>query len=372
MPRVASLGRTSAAPKILFACSHDGGGGGGRQYPKALHTEPLLIPMQVWCSDNTDFADRLRIQFGTSLAYPLSATTAHVSDVPNHQTGRYSSIRGRALLAMAGGIGWELDVRGLDDGTKRAAVAYNTYYRLISNLVLYGDLYRLWDPFADESRQSAWMMVNDTKSEAVAFAFIAWRKPYLFYPMLKMKGLNPDATYIVETVQPEEAMCSPEEYKMFQLKSMIMNPTPQVGKLVMEVMKGMGPGGILRMGKAVDAVKQGDFEPLEKILLNPTDYGASVAYDALMEVEQNPELYGLNITNHGAMRSLSGMEMKGATLMNIGIPIQFEGDMDGLVIRMRMKGARLKEVGEWSPADEDEDGKLNWLIPRPEANGGGK
>ena len=159
---------------------------------------------------------------------------------------------------------------------------------------------------------------------------------------------------------------------MFQLKSMIMNPTPQVGKLVMEVMKGMGPGGILRMGKAVDAVKQGDFEPLEKILLNPTDYGASVAYDALMEVEQNPELYGLNITNHGAMRSLSGMEMKGATLMNIGIPIQFEGDMDGLVIRMQMKGARLMEAGEWSPADEDEDGKLNWLIPRPEANGGGK
>lgn len=47
----------------------------------------------------------------TSLAYPLSTTTAHVSAVPNHQTGRYAGLRGRALLAMAGGIGWELDLR---------------------------------------------------------------------------------------------------------------------------------------------------------------------------------------------------------------------------------------------------------------------
>ncbi len=129
----------------------------------------------MWCSDNTDFADRLRIQFGTSLAYPLSTTTAHVSTVPNHQTGRYASLRGRALLAMAGGIGWELDLRQvrprrgratgphgprlnapsvvqLSEAERRAAIAYNKYYRLIASLVLYGDLYRLWDPFADESR----------------------------------------------------------------------------------------------------------------------------------------------------------------------------------------------------------------------------
>ena len=349
---------TNRFPEVLFeGCAQ----GGGRLDPGILCFMP-----QVWCSDNTDFADRLRIQFGSSLCYPVSATTAHVSDVPNHQTGRYSTLRGRALLAMGGGIGWELDVRNIQQAERRAAVAYNSYYRLVAKVVLYGDLYRLWDPFADESRQSAWMFVNETKSEAVAFAFIAWRKPYKFQPMLQMQGLDETATYVMETVQPEEAMCSKEEYKMYQLKNMIMNPTPEVMRLVLEVIKNLGPGGVLRMNAAVDALKQGDFKPLETILSDPAEYGLQVAYDALCEVEQNPENFGIAPINHGAMRSLNGKEMKGSTLMRMGIPVQFESDMDGVVIRMRKVGSAVPPVQEWAPRMTAQDGKTgrDWLIPR--------
>eukprot|EP00667_Euglena_gracilis_P004920 EG_transcript_4946 len=346
---------TRRFPGVLFeGCAQ----GGGRLDPGILCYMP-----QIWCSDNTDFADRLRIQFGTSLAYPLSTTTAHVSAVPNHQTGRYAGLRGRALLAMAGGIGWELDLRMLAEGERRAAIAYNKYYRLIANLVLYGDLYRLWDPFADETRQAAWMMVNERRTEAVAFAFIAWRRPYQFHPMLRMQGLQEDAMYIVETLQPEEAMCSKEEYKMYQLKSMIMSPTPQVVKLVVEVLKKLGPGGILRMNAAVETLKKGDFKPLENILRNPAEYGVQVAYDALCEVEQNPEMFGLSM-NLGAMRSLNGKEMKGSTLMNLGIPIQFESDMDGVVIRLRKAGSTTPPVAEWQPNIGMGTGPKDWLVPR--------
>ncbi len=67
-------------PDILFeGCS----GGGGRFDPGMLHYMP-----QVWTSDNSDAVARLRIQYGASLAYPLSAISAHVSTVPNHQVGR--------------------------------------------------------------------------------------------------------------------------------------------------------------------------------------------------------------------------------------------------------------------------------------------
>jgi len=34
------------------------------------------------------------------------------------------------------------------------------------------------------------MMVNERRTEAVAFAFIAWRRPYQFCPLLRMQGLE--------------------------------------------------------------------------------------------------------------------------------------------------------------------------------------
>jgi hypothetical protein len=56
----------------------------------------------------------------------------------------------------------------------------------------------------------------------------------------------------------------------------------------MQVLKKLGPGGILRMNGAVEALKKGDFKPLEHILQNPAEYGLQVAYDALCEVRGCP------------------------------------------------------------------------------------
>ena len=56
-------------PEILIeGCS----GGGGRFDAGMLYYTP-----QIWCSDNTDAADRLRIQYGTSFFYPASTIGAH-------------------------------------------------------------------------------------------------------------------------------------------------------------------------------------------------------------------------------------------------------------------------------------------------------
>lgn len=67
-------------PEILWeGCS----GGGGRFDAGFIYYMP-----QSWTSDNTDAVERMKIQYGTSLAYPISSITAHVSAVPNHQTDK--------------------------------------------------------------------------------------------------------------------------------------------------------------------------------------------------------------------------------------------------------------------------------------------
>src|SRR5699024_10114595 len=88
-------------------------GGGGRFDPALLYYAP-----QTWTSDDTDAVERLKIQYGTSMAYPLSAVGAHVSAVPNHQVGRVTPLKMRGDVAMFGTFGYELDPTQLTDEEK--------------------------------------------------------------------------------------------------------------------------------------------------------------------------------------------------------------------------------------------------------------
>ena len=103
---------TEAFPDILFeSCA----GGGGRFDPGILAFAP-----QGWTSDDTDAVERLRIQWGTSLAYPVSSMGAHVAAVPNHQVGRVTPLATRAAVAFFGAFGYELDPTGASRPTSGA------------------------------------------------------------------------------------------------------------------------------------------------------------------------------------------------------------------------------------------------------------
>ena len=65
----------------------------------------LYFSSEVWCSDNTDAMARMKIQYGTSLAYPARCIGAHVSACPNHITGNYTRAKTRAMVAMCGTFG---------------------------------------------------------------------------------------------------------------------------------------------------------------------------------------------------------------------------------------------------------------------------
>ena len=80
---------------LIEGCS----GGGGRFDAGMLYYTP-----QIWCSDNTDALDRIKIQYGTSFGYPISAVGSHVSAVPNHQTGKTHTDENQ----RRGGDGWHI------------------------------------------------------------------------------------------------------------------------------------------------------------------------------------------------------------------------------------------------------------------------
>ena len=89
-----------AFPNMLFEnCSS----GGGRFDLGMFYFSP-----QIWTSDNTDAVERAEIQYGTSLIYPMSCQSAHVSVCPNHQTGRTVSMQARHIFALTGSFGYEL------------------------------------------------------------------------------------------------------------------------------------------------------------------------------------------------------------------------------------------------------------------------
>jgi alpha-galactosidase len=176
---------TTEFPHILFeSCS----GGGGRYDPGMLYYMP-----QTWTSDNSDAVSRLKIQYGTSLVYPLSSMGAHVSAVPNHQVHRNTSLRTRGHAAMSGNFGYELDLTVFSEQEKDEVREQVKLYKEIRHLVQFGDFYRLRNPF--EGNEAAWTIVSEDRSEAVLYYFRILSEANAPIVWLRTAGLDPEGDY---------------------------------------------------------------------------------------------------------------------------------------------------------------------------------
>lgn len=176
---------TSAFPHILFeSCS----GGGGRFDAGMLYYMP-----QTWTSDDTDAIERLKIQYGTSLVYPVSSMGSHVSAVPNHQVHRMTSLTTRGHVAMSGNFGYELDLSKLGEDEKAEIARQVEEYKAIRGLVQQGDFYRLLSPF--EGNETAWQFVSADRGEAYAIYVRTLAIPNGPLARLRLKGLDPAKTY---------------------------------------------------------------------------------------------------------------------------------------------------------------------------------
>ena len=176
-------------PNLLIeGCS----GGGGRFDAGMLYYTP-----QIWCSDNTDAADRVRIQYGTSFGYPVSSVGSHVSAVPNHQTGRNVSMNTRGVVAMAGTFGYELNLNLLSAEEKKEIRGQIQQYHKYAGLIQDGLYYRLTNPF--ESEIGAWEFLSEDKKEVLVNAVQMDIHGNLPYCYLRLKGLERGTVYQEES-----------------------------------------------------------------------------------------------------------------------------------------------------------------------------
>lgn len=175
-------------PDILWeGCS----GGGGRFDAGMLYYFP-----QTWCSDDTDAVERVKIQYGTSFAYPVSSVGSHVSAVPNHQTGRITPIASRGVVAMAGSFGYELDLNLLSEEEKEAVKKQIHTFKKYYNLTHEGEYYRLTSPFENQLF-AAWEFVSQDGNEALVHGVQLHALPNAPSQHIQVKGLDADKMYEV-------------------------------------------------------------------------------------------------------------------------------------------------------------------------------
>lgn len=177
---------TSAFPDLLFeGCS----GGGGRFDPAMLYYSP-----QIWCSDDTDAVERLEIQYGTSFIYPVSAVGSHVSASPNHQTGRSTPLSTRAVVAMAGSFGYEMDLNLLSEKEKEEVKTQVEAYKKYDTLIHDGDYYRLASPQGG-SDYTAWQFVSGDKKRTLFNLVVTHVRANSPDIHIRLRGLDPAKRY---------------------------------------------------------------------------------------------------------------------------------------------------------------------------------
>ena len=179
---------TGTFPEILFeSCAS-----GGARFDAGM----LFWAPQAWCSDDSDAAERLKIQYGTSYVYPVVSMGAHVSAVPNHQLQRTTPLETRANVAYFGTFGYELDLNLLSEkeiGMVRSQIAFMKKNREL--IQIDGDFYRLRNPF--KGNEAAWMAVSRDKTRAIAGFYQKLNKVNGSWERLRLAGLDPDKYYEV-------------------------------------------------------------------------------------------------------------------------------------------------------------------------------
>lgn len=170
-------------PDILF----EGCSGGGGRYDAAM----LSYYPQYWVSDNNHPIDRLKLHYGTSFVYPPCTMGAHISD-----TGRLVPLKTKAVVAMGGTFGYELDATHLSEEEQKLCREQSDLFRKYYPLIIKGDYYRLSNPF-EVSNMTAWQHVAKDKSESLLSVVVTNLTCNGPQEYVYAKGLEPNAMYTI-------------------------------------------------------------------------------------------------------------------------------------------------------------------------------
>ena len=172
---------------LLESCSS-----GGNRFDLGM----LCYSPQIWTSDDTDPAERLKIQDGLSYLYPLSTMGAHVSSAPHQQTLRDTPLATRFNVACFGCLGYELDLKFLSWAERREIKDQIAFYKKHRRTFQYGRFYRL--PSVKDNKVY-WQVVDPGRDKAIAGLFQTRAEASEGYDFLPLTGLDPDKCYSLST-----------------------------------------------------------------------------------------------------------------------------------------------------------------------------
>ena len=237
---------TSSFPEILFeSCAS-----GGARFDAGL----LFWAPQAWCSDDSDAAERQKIQYGTSYVYPIVSMGAHVSAVPNHQLMRTTPLETRANVAYFGTFGYELDLGLLTDAERETVKKQVRFMKKNRELIqVDGDFYRLRNPF--KGNETAWMVVSRDKSRAIAAFYQRLNKVNGSWERLRLSGLDPEKLYEVRCDLSPDPSVSPQLLAVYGIRA---EKSEMVLKLHGSTLMSAG----IPISRDILTVKGGDFTSL--------------------------------------------------------------------------------------------------------------
>lgn len=176
---------TTRFPNILFeSCSS----GGARFDPGMLYYAP-----QTWTSDNTDAMERVKIQYGSSLVYPLISMGSHVSESPNQQVFRETALETRANVAYFGNLGYELDVNKLSYVEKEEIKKQIQFYKENRAVFQFGEFYRIKNPY--NNNISSWMVKSSDEKTIILGCYKLLNHANEGQERVKLFGLDKDGEY---------------------------------------------------------------------------------------------------------------------------------------------------------------------------------
>jgi alpha-galactosidase len=203
-------------------------GGGGR-----VDYGGLKYFTEFWPSDNTDGLERVFIQWGYLNFFPALTVSSHVTSMGKQ------SLKFRTDVAMMGKMGYDIRVKNLTEPeVKFSNQAVKTYKR-ISDVIWFGDLYRLVSPY--EENRAVLMYVNENKGKAILFSYLLnfRRKEYMGKVLLE--GLDPAKKYKIQEINllPDTKSTHPDDGKVYS------------GDFLMKVGLNLSPGKIAPLTSSV-------------------------------------------------------------------------------------------------------------------------
>ncbi len=184
---------------------------------------------RIWTSDNIDPISRATIQQGFARFFPPEIMGAHVGHKQAHLTGRDTNLHTRAIVALQGQYGFEIDARVLDAEDVSTLSHYTKLYKLHRQWLNNATYWQL--PTTHKNLVASGQVAEDN-AEALFSIVLCDSLQHTRPGCQPLRGLEPQQHYSVSL-----ASCNLEQLEPFnrELPAWCSSPFVCTGELLMKI-----------------------------------------------------------------------------------------------------------------------------------------